>query len=103
MTKAELKRRLVPGTKLTLVNCMMGPCNKHRTVVKVMSTDVQMLTPEGTHSYMTLNSYERVEATENGFKVILKAEPAVPGQPARDERLACEYQWGHMYNHVGKV
>lgn len=93
MTKAELKRRLVPGTKLTLVNCLMGPCNKHRTVQQVRSSEFVMSTPEGSDSYLPIGSDEYVEATENGFKIIIKGSG----------RIAAEYQWDHMYNHVGKV
>ena len=94
MTKAELKRRLVPGTKLVLVNCLMGPCNKPRTVKQVRSTDIIMLTPEGKESHLDLQSHEFVEATENGFRIMLKAQPATLGLREQPERVAAEYEWG---------
>lgn len=94
MTKAELKRRLVPGTELTLINCLMGPCNNPRTVAQVRSSDYVMLTPEGKHSYLTITPEEEVRETENGFQLILKAQDARPGLPAQPERIAAEYVWG---------
>lgn len=94
MTKAELKRRLTPGTKLTLVNSLLGPCSKPRTVHEVRSADYVMLTPEGKHSYLTIIPAEEVRETPKGFQVVLKAQPAEPGRPAQAEKLAAEYEWG---------
>jgi hypothetical protein len=53
MKLADLKRIPV-GTKLRLVHCLMGPCDKPREVLKVQTNAVVMLTPEGKHSWLTL-------------------------------------------------
>lgn len=93
MTKAELKRRLTVGTKLVLVNCLMGPCYKPREVFEVRSKDYVMLTPEGSHSYLTITPEEEIRETPKGFQVVLKPQAAVTGMPAQSERVVAEYEW----------
>ncbi len=91
MTKAELKRRLVPGTKLVLIDCLMGKCHKPRTVKQVRSSDIIMLTDEGKESHLHIASNEYVTETANGFQVWLKYQPAQPGLPEQPPRIAAEY------------
>ena len=67
---AELKRIPV-GTRLRLVNSLIGPCDKPRTVKKVRSADIIMWTPEGTDSYLTLKGVS-LSPTENGFRLFEK-------------------------------
>jgi hypothetical protein len=69
-TIAALKR-LPVGTRLRLVNCLMGPTNKPRVIKQVRSRDILMDTPEGQVSYLTLGGVT-IEATENGFKLFEK-------------------------------
>ena len=86
MTKAELKRRLVPETALTVVNSLMGPCRKLRTVKKVSGNEFGLLAHEkGALSYFRLESNEYVEQTAKGFAIRLK----------ENDRLMVEYEWGH--------
>lgn len=94
MTKAELKRRLTPGTELTLVNCLMGPCLKPRIVKEARTKDYIMLTPEGTNSYLAISVDEEIRETSGGFQVVIKAQPATVGMPEQSERIAAEYVWG---------
>lgn len=70
MTKAELKRRLTPGTELTLVHCLVGPTRDHRTVKAVRSKDIVVLA-SGSHEFQVpLDTGFRVEETENGFRIL---------------------------------
>lgn len=95
MTKAELKRRLIPGTKLTLVNTLLGPCNKPRTVLDVRSRGYVMLTPEGKHSHLDIVPGEEIHETPNGFQVVVLASPASAQRSyAEPERIGAEYVWG---------
>lgn len=76
-TKAQLKR-LPIGHKLTLVNCLMGPCNAPRIIHEVMTNQIVMMLPDGrtSHCYLDLP----LEPTEQGF---LLRTP--------EGRIACEY------------
>lgn len=100
MTKAELKRRLVPGTQLTLVNSLLGPTRQHRTVKQARSADYIMTKPDGKDSYLPINSNEEVRETEKGFAIFIKAGSSSIFQGGRlvpqPEQLAAEYVWGHV-------
>ena len=50
-----------------------------------------MLTEEGRISYLTISGDEVIRQTQNGFQVVMVAQEAKPGQPARPERIAAEY------------
>jgi len=92
MTKAELKRRLVPGTKLTLVDSLLGECCKPRTVHAVRSADYIMLTPEGKHSHLAIVTGERIDETPGGFRVVILPDDKT--NEYQIEQTAAEYKWG---------
>jgi hypothetical protein len=86
-SKAALKRIPV-GTKLRLVCCLMGPCDRLRTVKAVRSNDLVMDTEKG-DSYLTLNKGDRCTPTEKGFRI---TNPEVKGN--QGEPLICaEYEF----------
>ena len=67
-SKASLKRIPV-GTKLALVNSLMGPCEpKPRTVKTVRSNDLIMATEKG-DSYLGLSTGDKCVPTERGFRI----------------------------------
>ena len=69
MTKAELKRRLGPGTKLRLVENRNGPCDEPREVKIVRAAEIVMMTPLGTFSSLELGKGFEVAETPDGFQV----------------------------------
>ena len=75
MKLADLKRIPV-GTKLRLVHCLMGPCDKPREVLKVQTNAVVMLTPEGKHSWLTLPKASDFRDDEDGFSILESGEVA---------------------------
>lgn len=83
MSKAELKRRLVPGTKLTMVNSLLGDTRQLRTVKAVRSASFIMTRPDGRESYLATNSGDEVFETDNGFKIV-----------GEGKRVMVEYEWG---------
>lgn len=87
MKLADLKSKLVPGAQLTLVNSLMGPCHKHRTVAKVNTVDV-MFTGDGIAagrvSHLRWPKASQLHKTEKGFAIY------------EDDRLCAEYIWGHV-------
>lgn len=83
MTVAELKRRLVPGTKLTLVHTLLGPTRKERHVFETRSRDCVMYVPEkDANSYLQWPKASQLEATPRGFRI------------REDGEIAAEYEWG---------
>jgi len=71
MKHADLKR-LPVGTRLTLVNCLMGPCNKPRTLKKITSNAL-LFEPDdkpGTISWLYFGKAKDFRAEENGFSII---------------------------------
>lgn len=83
MTVAELKRRLVPGTKLTLINCLMGPCQKLRTVERIRSKHFVFHAHEkNRESVLQCPKASQLIETENGFRIL------------NDGEIAVEYVWG---------
>ena len=66
-------KRLQPGTKLILVNSLVGrpKTDGRRTLKKVRSNDVIMMTPDGRDSYLSLHNV-RVVQTELGFTLFDK-------------------------------
>lgn len=78
-------KRLPVGTKLTLVNSLMGPCRKTRTVHRHQSNALTF-TGEGieSESYLHFNTGDKVKETTKGFQ-ILDAEG----------HLMAEYEMGH--------
>lgn len=89
MKLADLKRKLVPGTELTLINSLLGPCCKHRTVAKVNTVDVMFtgdgVTP-GKFSHLRWPKAGSLHETAKGFAIY------------EDDRLCAEYVWGHVEN-----
>jgi len=88
MTKAELRRRLTKGTKLTLINCLTGPCHSYRTVHKQSNggDHYEFETENGRISNLYIESTEYVQDTGTGFAIRLKA----------DDRIMAQYEWGHI-------
>ena len=62
-------KRLPVGTKLRLINCLMGPTDQPREAVKVRSKDLVFKTEKGSLSYASLSGV-KVEATEKGFRLV---------------------------------
>lgn len=86
MTLVELKRRLVPGTKLTLVGSRMGPCRKLRIVESVTTVDVGMSGDDVSKdrvSYLPWPKASQLQETDKGFQVVIEGE------------TAARYEWGH--------
>jgi len=71
ITSLAALKRIPVGTRLRLIDSLIGPCDKPRTVKQVRSADIIMLTPEGTDSYLTLKGV-RLSPTENGFRLFEK-------------------------------
>lgn len=85
-TIAELKR-LPIGTKLTLVQCAVGPVHMHRTLTRVESKNLVLETPEGTESYVRCVGV-LVHPTSGGFEI---SDTAL--------NLLAAYQYGHQGDH----
>lgn len=86
MTVAELKRRLVPGTELTLVESRLGPCRKLRTVESVSTVDVGMSGDDVAKdrvSYLPWPKASQLQETDKGFQIVIEDE------------TAARYEWGH--------
>ena len=88
MTKAELRRRLTKGTKLTLINCLTGPCHSYRTVHKQSNggDHYEFLTEDNRISRLRIQSTEYVQDTGTGFAIRLK----------ENDRIMVQYEWGHI-------
>lgn len=73
MTLADLKRKLVPGTKLRLVYSIRhGACNKARTVKTLRTNGVSYIgedIPEGEESWMSFPKAKDLVEIEGGFSV----------------------------------
>lgn len=84
LTVAELKRRLVPGTRLRLVNSLMGPCDKARKVEKTNTVEFMLSgegIPEGRLSHAYWPKKGTLFADDEGFEI-------------HDEgQLALAYKW----------
>lgn len=65
-TKAELKRLRV-GTRLILIDCLMGPCHQPRTIKEVRSNSIKMQLEDGRIS--TLDLHGKLEPTAEGFLI----------------------------------
>lgn len=94
MTKASLKRQLLPGLKLTLTNSLLGPCNKQRTVHQVRSNDIVMITETGSHSHLAITPDEEVRGTSNGFQIVLKEGTETSRGVLDQDHIVAEYEWG---------
>ncbi len=84
MKLADLKRRLVPGTKLRLINSLMGPCSRLRVVAKTNTVDVMFTgdgIADGQVSHLAWPKSSALLETENGFKII------------EDNMVCVEYEW----------
>ena len=73
VSKAEFLRWLTPGKEVRLINCLLGPCDKPRTVKSVKGPRVEFDTPDGRVSHLHLTSEEEVEKTESGYRLVLKS------------------------------
>lgn len=84
MTIAELKRRLVPGTRLRLMNSLMGPCDKARKVEKTNTVEF-MLSGDGIQEGKLSHAYWPKKGalfeTADGFEIY------------DEEELALAYKW----------
>ena len=72
MTLKDLKARIIPGAKLVLVHCLMGPCRKERTVAEVNTVDFMMTGDgirEGRVSHCRWPKASQLEETAKGFRV----------------------------------
>lgn len=83
-TKAEFLRWLVPGKTVRLVDSLMGPCDKPRTVLKVSGMEAQFCTEKDTVSYLRITPEEHVERTANGYRIVF----------TQDGRTCAEYVEG---------
>lgn len=84
MKVAELKRRLTVGTKLILVNNLMGPCRKERVVAQVNTVGVGLMGPDlpaGRLSYFDWPKKMSLVETANGFMI------------RHDNQVAIQYEW----------
>lgn len=81
VTKAEFFRWFTPGKRVRLVNCLMGPCDKPRTVSKVVGMRAELLTDDGRISNLHIEADEHVEKTANGYRIVL----------TEDGRVCAEY------------
>lgn len=88
MTVAELKRRLVPGTKLTMVRNVTGPTPRLlRQVFERRSAECVMYVPEkDANSYLRWPKAAGLEETEKGFRIW-------EGTGSK-RTLMVEYEWG---------
>ena len=80
MTVAELKRQMIPGTKLTLTNSLLGPCNKPRTVARVNSVDFMLHQddkPGAPVSHCRWPKASQLVETPKGFRIMEGDEIAV--------------------------
>lgn len=85
MTLTELKRRLAPGTKLTLIHSMSGPCEKKRTVARLLSKQVAFSQKDSAElSYLPFPAAKDIVETADGFKVCFPD----------DSRCMVAYRWG---------
>ncbi len=85
MTLAELKRRLAPGTKVTLIHSAMGPCEKRRTVARLLSKQVAFQPEGGTElSYLPFPAAKDIRETADGFEVHFPD----------DSNIMVAYRWG---------
>ena len=82
-------KRLPIGTKLRLVNSLMGPCDRARTLKEVRSKDLVFITEKATLSYLFLTGC-RVVATETGFRLVAKGGNVEDGD-APEGTLLAEY------------
>lgn len=80
-TKAEFFRWFTPGKRVRLINCLMGPCDKPRTVSKVVGMRAELLTEDGRTSHLRIGADEHVEKTANGYRIVL----------TEDGRVCAEY------------
>lgn len=81
-TKAEFLRWLTIGKNIRLVNSLIGPCDKKRTVSKVSGMNIQFLTDTGSTSHLTLTPDEHVERTPKGYRIVMTS----------DNRTCAEYE-----------
>lgn len=69
-SKAAIKR-LPIGTRLVLVNSLMGQCYIPRVIHEVKSNQILMKLDDGRISHLYLDQTgEKVEATESGFRIL---------------------------------
>lgn len=71
-TVADLKRLLIPGTRLRLVHSLMGPCDKLRVVAKTNTVDVMFTgdgIEEGNVSHLAWPKASRLHKTPDGFEI----------------------------------
>ena len=75
-TKTDLKKIPI-GTKLRLVQNLLGPCDKDRVVLRVakgVGGYVAFRAPEfgeDIESYLNLDSIKQVQSDENGFSIFV--------------------------------
>lgn len=65
-------KKIAVGTRLRLVNCLMGPCDKLRIVAKVNSNSIQFTgdgIQEGRTSYLYFPKSSQFRADDNGFTI----------------------------------
>ncbi len=93
MKLADLKR-LPIGTKLRLVDCLTGPCNKPRVLAMVRATCLVFTCPDrdGKFSYLTLPSAKNFRETPDGFAIYEHYPAGHYAEEARDV-LCARYVW----------
>jgi hypothetical protein len=75
ISKAKFLKLLQVGDKLTLTHCLLGACNSPREVAEVKSYGYVMLTPEGKHSHLRLDTGDVVDYQEaTGVITIIKGD-----------------------------
>lgn len=62
LTRNELKTLFYIGRKLRLIDCLIGPCSKVRTVKAQKSYGYEMLTDEGKTSFLRFDKGDYVVA-----------------------------------------
>lgn len=86
MTLAELKRRLQPGTRLTLLRNAKGPCEEPRIVVRQLRYDCVLARPDGQESHLQWPRFpggQFIRDTADGFEIVNAAE-----------HVMLAYRWG---------
>lgn len=77
MKLAELKRKLVKGTKLRLVDSLIGTCDKARVVAMTNSVGVMFTgdgIKDGQFSHLDWPKASQLVETEKGFKIVEDGE-----------------------------
>src|ERR1017187_9091264 len=77
MTKVELKRKLVPGTELTLVKSLLGATSQKREIMAQRSYGYDLRTftdapNPNSISKLYIDSSDIIIDTDGGFDVVLK-------------------------------